>query len=394
MPSTRMKTTKDGRRYYEIRVKVSRDTPEYSMRWYVPDGWSQRVIDRELARVSAEFERKCRAGEVKTRAQLHEQAQEAEREAAKIRTVRQYGELVFMPAKRVTIAENTRDGFQRELDLHVYPVIGDFKMPDVTSAQITALLLHEQEQGQSVASVVRLYTVLNLLFKMAYRDDTITRNPMDKVDRPKPRKDEKNAQEVEAFTADELRYILTCLEREPLKWKAMIRLMIDTGVRRGEACGLKWEAVDMKTNTATISANLCYTKAAGIYLDTPKGGKTREVYFSDETKSLLQRLRMEQAQSCISQFVFTQEGAAEPMHPQSPTRYLTKFGKRYGIKIHPHKLRHSFASVAITNGADIASVSETLGHSDKAVTLRMYTHANEESKRRAAGIVLAAIKEA
>lgn len=394
MPSTRLKTTKAGKRYYEIRVKPSRDTPEYSTRWYVPDGWSQKAIDRELVKVSAEFERKCKAGEIKTRAQIQKQAAEAEREAAKIRTLRQYGEQVFMPAKRVTIAENTRDGFQRELDLHVYPVIGEYRITEITSAQITALLLHEQEQGQSVASVVRLYTVLNLLFKMAYLDDTIDRNPMDKVQRPKPRKDEKNAQEVEAFTADELRYILSCMEREPLKWKAMIRLMIDTGVRRGEACGLKWEAVDMKTNTATISANLCYTKAAGIYLDTPKGGKTREVYFSDETKSLLQRLRMEQAQSCISQFVFTQEGTAEPMHPQSPTRYLTKFGKRYEIKIHPHKLRHSFASVAITNGADIASVSETLGHSDKAVTLRMYTHANEESKRRAAGIVLAAIKEA
>ena len=50
---------------------------------------------------------------------------------------------------------------------------------------------------------------------------------------------------------------------------------------------------------------------------------------------------------------------------------------------HPHKLRHSFASIAITNGADVPSVSEMLGHSDKAVTLRMYTHANEESIRRA-----------
>ena len=72
----------------------------------------------------------------------------------------------------------------------------------------------------------------------------------------------------------------------------------------------------------------------------------------------------------------------------------SSFGRHYGVKIHPHKLRHSFASVAIINGADIASVSETLGHSDKAVTLRMYTHANEESKRKAAGIVLTAIKGA
>ena len=394
MPSTRLKKTKDGRPYYEIRVRVSRDKPELSSRWYVPEGWSRRAIERELTAEAAEFERKCKAGEVLSRADKRAIQEEAEREAAKIQTLRQYGENVFMPAKRVTCAENTRDGFQRELDIHIYPVLGDYKLPEITSAQITALLLQKQEQGLSVASVVRIYTVLNLLFKMAYLDDTIDRNPMDKVQRPKPRKDEKNSQEVEAFTAEELKFILSCLDREPLKWQTMIRLMIDTGIRRGEACGLKWEAVDLTANAATISGNLCYTKEAGIYLDTPKSGKTREVYFSPEVSALLRRLRQEQARSCISPFVFTQEGTAEPMHPQSPTRYLTKFGRRYGVKIHPHKLRHSFASVAITNGADIASVSEVLGHSDKAVTLRMYTHANEESKRKAAGIVLAAIKEA
>ena len=81
--------------------------------------------------------------------------------------------------------------------------------------------------------------------------------------------------------------------------------------------------------------------------------------------------------------------------PQSPTRYLKKFSERYGIPdLHPHKLRHTFASVAITSGADIASVSEALGHSDKAVTLRMYTHADQESISRAAQIFRDAIKNA
>ena len=394
MPSIRPITRKDGSRGYEIRVRTSRDTPERSKRWYPPAGWSQRAIDRELAKVSADFERRCYAGEIKTRAQIKEETAEAEREAAKIRTLRQYGEQVFMPSKTITVSEHTRAYYQNAIDRHINPRLGDYKLPEISSAQISALFLSLMNTQLSHSSIIGVYVTLNQLFRMAFLDDSVDRNPMDRVDRPKPRKDEKNAQEVEAFTADELKYILTCMEREPLKWQTMIRLMIDTGIRRGEACGLKWEAVDMKTNTATISTNLCYTKDAGIYLDTPKGGKTREVYFSDETKKLLHRLRMEQAQSCISQFVFTQDGTAEPMHPQSPTRYLTKFGKRYGIKIHPHKLRHSFASVAITNGADIASVSEVLGHSDKAVTLRMYTHANEESKRRAAGIVLAAIKEA
>ena len=62
--------------------------------------------------------------------------------------------------------------------------------------------------------------------------------------------------------------------------------------------------------------------------------------------------------------------------------------------LHPHKLRHSFASIAITSGADVASVSEILGHSDKAVTLRMYTHADEKSKKRASSIYRNALQNA
>ena len=394
MPSTRLKITKDGRKYYEIRVRISRDKPELSTQWYVPEGWSQRAIDKELTSQAAEFERKCKAGEVLSREDKRALQAEAEREAAKIQTLRQYGEKVFMPTKRVTCKERTRSYYQGALDRHIYPVLGDIRMPDITAAQIKSLFLSLQKTRLARSTITGIYVTVNQLFKMAYLDDTINLNPMDKVQRPKSKKDEKKSREVEAFTAEELKYILSCLEREPLKWQVMIRLMIDTGIRRGEACGLQWAAVDLKANSAVISGNLCYTKEAGVYLDTPKSGKTREVYFSPDVSALLRRLQREQAQSHLSPFVFTQDGTAEPMHPDTPTRYCEKFGRRYGVEIHPHKLRHSFASVAITNGADIASVSEVLGHSDKAVTLRLYTHADEESKRRAAGTVQAAIKEA
>ena len=107
------------------------------------------------------------------------------------------------------------------------------------------------------------------------------------------------------------------------------------------------------------------------------------------------RLLKQQTETGISQFVFTQDDTCEPMHPQSPERFMQVFGKRYGIEhMHPHKLRHSFASVAITCGADIASVSEKLGHSDKAVTLRLYTHADQASIKRAGDIFREAIREA
>lgn len=108
---------------------------------------------------------------------------------------------------------------------------------------------------------------------------------------------------------------------------------------------------------------------------------------------MLWELRIEQSQRAISQYVFTQEESCEPMHPQTPTRYMRSFAKWYGIEhLHPHKLRHSFASIAIVNGADIASVSEKLGHADKSTTLRLYTHADQNSIKQASNIFREAIK--
>ena len=73
---------------------------------------------------------------------------------------------------------------------------------------------------------------------------------------------------------------------------------------------------------------------------------------------------------------------------------MQKFSKRCGVPgLHPHKLRHTFASIAITNGADVASISEKLGYSDKAVTLRMYTHVDQESIKRASQIFRDALKK-
>ena len=395
MPSARKKTNKAGAVFYEIRVSRGRSKSYLTRRWYPPEGWSKKAIDRELARVAAEFEREAQAGEVISRAEKRQQqAQEAE-EAARIQTLRQYGEMVFMPAKSVTMSENSRSTYQGNLDKWIYPALGDFKMPEVTSAQITALLLDMQSKSKAHSTVVKAYTLLNSLFKMAYLADAIPRNPMDKVARPKPRKGEAKPKEPEAYTAQEVGEILASLENEPLKWQTFIRLLIDTGVRRGEACGLQWQDIDFKQSTATIRRNLCYTPKKGVYIDTPKSDKSRVVDLGPDTLVLLRQLRTDQASRAMSAFVFTQEGSPEPMHPTSPTHYFRQFSRRYGIQdFHPHKLRHTFASVAITAGADVASVSEALGHSDKAVTLRMYTHADAESRRRASQIFRDAIKKA
>ena len=128
-----------------------------------------------------------------------------------------------MPAKGVTMSENSRCAYQGNLNHWIYPALGDLKMPDITSANIAAL------------------------------------------------------------------------ENEPLKWRVLMRLLIDTGIRRGECCGLQWKDINFRESTITISGNLCYTPQRGIYLDTPKSGKVRTIDIDPEIISLLCELRQEQA---------------------------------------------------------------------------------------------------
>ena len=394
MASIKQMETKDGRRFFQICVSRGYGKAPYKTRWYWPDGWSKRTAEREAAKQAAAFELACKNGEVLNRAQEREKAAREAAEAAKLKTVRQYADGVFMPTKEATFSENARSSYRMFLDKHILPVLGDVLLVEVSPAMISKLLIDFQRAGYAHATTVKLYNILNGIFEMAFLDDSIPMNPMLRVKRPAPRKDEQPKEESDkAYTVQELSYILSCAAQEPLQWQTYISLAADTGLRRGECCGLQWSDIDFKAGAVTVRRNLQYTAAAGVYATSPKNGKVRVVDVGPDTLALLKQLREKQAQSCISKWCFTQEGTAEPMHPQSPTRYFQKFGQRYGVKdFHPHKLRHSSASIAITSGADVVSVSERLGHSDTAVTLRMYAHANEESIRRAGQTVRDALK--
>ena len=393
MASYKATTDASGATVYKVQVSNGRGR-KVTRSWRPEPGWSAKTIKRELDRFAANLENELAEGTLKTRQEDLEEKRRTALEAAKIKTLRQYVDGVFMPIKEATFAENSRSNYHQCLENHILPALGDFTMRDITPSMLTKLLLDFQKSGKAHSSAVKLYNILNGVFKMAFLDDSIQENPMLRVTRPKPRKDEHVKEESEkAYTVQQLHHILKCLDNEPIKWQAYINLVADTGMRRGEACGLQWADIDFKKGCITIRRNLQYTPVAGVYVDTPKNRRSRRVDIGPEVVKLLRQLQTEQSIKCISQWVFTQDGSADPMHPQSPTRFFTKFGRRYDIEdFHPHKLRHTSASIALTNGADVVSVSERLGHSDTAVTLRMYAHANEESIRRAGQVVRDALK--
>lgn len=306
--------------------------------------------------------------------------------------LKQYGERVYWPRKQVKLSPYTKQDWAAILANRIYPALGHIPISEICPMDISDYLLGLQKEGLACSSVVKHFTVIRTLFKFAYRNDHIASNPMDKVDKPTPRKDEPDVTEVESYTPQEVAYIISCTRKEPLKWQAYICLMADTGIRRGECCGLRWEDVDFENRTISIKGNAGYTPDLGTYYSTTKNRRYRKLDVSPEVMKCLGVMYL----SKTSPWVFPKRDAPDqPMNATSATRYFARFGAKYGIEnMHPHKMRHSFASIAITNGADVASVSEILGHADKAFTLRQYTSSDMASKRAASNIQRNAVMRA
>ncbi len=172
------------------------------------------------------------------------------------------------------------------------------------------------------------------------------------------------------------------LANESLKWQALTYLIIDTGARRGEILGIKWDSVNFDAGTIRICNNVLYTKTDGVYEDITKNYKNRLVAVSPPVMRVLAAWQEEQRYEKESMgnlwvetgFVFTQK-TGKVMHPDSVNDWFGKFSKRNNLPpIYPHKFRHTQASLLIHEGIDIVAVSKRLGHSKVSTTTDIYSH--------------------
>lgn len=190
--------------------------------------------------------------------------------------------------------------------------------------------------------------------------------------------------------------MLDALEREPLKWRMLVHLMLVTGARRGEILGLKWENVDFDNSRIYICRSISYTPDRGVYESTPKTASSkRYVSLPQETMQMLKQYRTWQRGEMLrlgeyyrrQGFVFSQDNGA-PMHPDSVTTWLDRFSRRYGLPhITPHALRHTMTSLLIFNGVDIVSTAKRLGHSQVSTTSDIYAHVIEQADKKNADIL-------
>ncbi len=317
-------------------------------------------------------------------------------------TFKEYIE-VFFDEKELILSPVTVVNYRRELE-KAATELGMKEMSDIGFFDMKTYFTKLQKLGINSynnhllkhSSLVQHYIILHAFYENACENEIIPVNPMLKLKRPRQRKEEVIEEPV-SYSEEEVKYILKCVKLEKPMWKALMFFMIDSGCRCGEAMALKWEEIDFNNGKVNICRNVQYTSEKGVYICSPKNGKNREIYLNNQVLDIMyewksdQRIKADTRNVDCRGFCFTKlDGSL--MMPGCFNAYLCRFGKKYGINgIHPHALRHTMATLSISNGADIVSVSKKLGHSKVAVTLNIYSHANEKAQKRSSEILAEAI---
>ena len=264
------------------------------------------------------------------------------------------------------------------------------------------------DDGLSSSTVGKAHRLLKQVCKYAVEVEDLRRNPCDPVKPPQRTRTEPNA--LDSDGRAKVLGVLSNMELEPLSVAAYIALF--TGMRRGEICALTWADIDLERNEITVSKALG-AGVGGTYLKTPKTGKRRVIPFSKQLGEILARYRavkraewvranfMEDAPTTDSEFskqyvLGTPDGRfCNPTRLGKDWQSLSKLYRFIGTENRActfHDLRHTYATIAIANGADVRSVAANLGHANVAMTLNTYASADAEAKRRAAEKVGAALE--
>ncbi len=277
-----------------------------------------------------------------------------DRDAPTVQDMFERYEKDYMPKLAPRGAQDQRSMFIKS----ILPRLGSKKVEDVTFSDCEALHRHLTKDRPLRAN--RVIEVLRRAFNLAIKWGWLERNPASGIEKNPEHKRERY------LSPDEIRRLLIELDRHPQRTSCdAIRFILFTGCRRGEALNATWDQFDSELQI--------WTKPAA----TTKQRRLHRVPVSPEVSQLLQ-LRRERSKS---RFIFS----------SSRGRALTDIKKTWASVIKSadikdariHDLRHTFASIAVSQGQSLPIVGAMLGHTQAQTTMR-YAHLIDDALKEAA----------
>lgn len=266
------------------------------------------------------------------------------------------------------------------------------------------------ERGLSIATVDVVHTVVHQVLDMAVEDAYIRRNPADNVLKELKKELALRRGKRRALTQEEqdlfLRYLKESAQYR--HWYPVFAILIGTGLRVGEAVGLRWCDIDLEQGTIDVNHTLVYYRHAvnGCYCNvhTPKTFNgirqvpmlsfVKEAFIEERNRQLADGIQCAATVDGYTDFIFLNRNG-QPQHQGTLNKALRRItrdcnqeqiaqGKRLLLPhFSCHSLRHTFTTRMCEASVNIKVIQDTFGHADVSTTLNIYADATKDLKRNA-----------
>ena len=253
------------------------------------------------------------------------------------------------------VSPNTLDGYRRDLTaLASWADANGHDLLRLGAEDIRAFVAAEHRRGLSPKSLQRRLSAVRSFYRWLLKNGRIAASPAAAIRAPKaPRK------LPQVLDPDEAKVLVEVPTDVPLglRDRALLELFYSSGLRLSELCALRWRDLDLDDGLVTVLG---------------KGNKQRSVPVGSHARNALTAWRVDTGAGNDAP-VFP--GRHGPITPRAVQLRLRQLAQRQGLfkRVHPHLLRHSFASHVLESSGDLRGVQELLGHADIATT-QIYTH--------------------
>ncbi len=292
--------------------------------------------------------------------------------------------LEWLDVKKKYWKESTEAHYRYELYSYILPNLGEMEVENITEETIQNIVCKWQTEHRKSGKVIKKSTISNLVMlirqviKYGNKKGITSFIKLEVFYLPEIYEDK-----TKIYTYEEQKEIENAVFSE-LSFKSFgILLSLNTGIRIGELCALRWSDIDNIQNVMLIHNTIqrVYDKNANpktkIITGTPKTIKSkRNIPLSKKLQNVIELLPDIESDG----YILT--NTSSHMEPRTFRRFYKDFLLKHNIKyLNFHCLRHSFATRLIQNGADYKCVSELLGHTNINTTLNMYVHPDLKQKR-------------
>lgn len=291
-------------------------------------------------------------------------------------TVAQFLDKWLSASVRPSVKVKTYEGYESIVRVRVTPRIGRKPLAMVTALDLQALYTDLAASGLSPRSVHHTHRCLHRAFDQAVRWGMIARNPCDGATAPRAER-----AEMRVLTPEHVNIFLAATADHPMH--ALYVLAITSGMRAGELLGLKWGDLDLDAGQLTVRRALQQQNDAGLVFVTPKSARSRRtivlsqrginaIRIHRDRQTFLRRQLGDEWQDRDLVFASATGGPLDPSWQRQV--FYSQLDAAGLPRVRFHDLRHTAATLLLSQGVHPKVVSDMLGHSTIGLTLDTYSH--------------------